>query len=246
MLSVELSPNKFIYSHSSILLGYVRRFFNNQNGAIVMKMLVVGDIHGKDKALASTLEYMEKHNPDMLIICGDITNFGPVDWAKKFLNAIPIKTLAVPGNCDPEGVLNSIGETNAINMHRMKKEIGGILFVGLGGSNHTPFNTPFERTEEQIYDWLDALVEKDSVLILHAPARGHVDIAGARGHAGCEAIAKIVKKHKPRLVLSAHIHEGRGIENEDGAVFVNPGPAKDGYAAIVTIDGENISAELLG
>jgi Icc-related predicted phosphoesterase len=211
-----------------------------------MKMLVVGDIHGKDKALISTLEYIKKHNPDMLIVCGDITNFGPAEWAKKFLNAIPIKTLVVPGNCDPESVLKTIGETNAINMHGVKKEVGGTLFIGLGGSNPTPFNTPFEFSEEQIYNWLDELTEKDSVLILHAPPRGHADTVAGRGHIGCEAIARIIKKHKPRLVLSAHIHEGRGIENEDGIVFVNPGPAKDGYAAIVTINGKNIYTELLG
>jgi Icc-related predicted phosphoesterase len=35
-------------------------------------------------------------------------------------------------------------------MHGKLEQIGKIRFIGLGGSNFTPFNTPFELSEEEI------------------------------------------------------------------------------------------------
>jgi Icc-related predicted phosphoesterase len=45
-------------------------------------------------------------------------------------------------------------------------------------------------------------------------------------------------------VLSGHIHEASGVVEKDGTVFINPGAAKDGRAAIVTLGGHP-QAELL-
>jgi Icc-related predicted phosphoesterase len=45
-------------------------------------------------------------------------------------------------------------------------------------------------------------------------------------------------------VLSGHIHEARGIVERDGTLFLNPGAAKDGNAALLDI-GEDVTATLL-
>jgi Icc-related predicted phosphoesterase len=39
-------------------------------------------------------------------------------------------------------------------------------------------------------------------------------------------------------VLSGHIHEARGIVEQEGTLFVNPGAAKDGFAALLDINAE--------
>jgi len=62
---------------------------------------------------------------------------------------------------------------------------------------------------------------------------------------GSHSIKEIVERHHPLLVLSGHIHEARGIMEKDGIIFLNPGPARDGYAAILDIDEDNISIQLL-
>ena len=36
-------------------------------------------------------------------------------------------------------------------------------------------------------------------------------------------------------MLSGHMHEARGMVEQDGTVFVNPGPAKDGFGALVEL-----------
>lgn len=203
-----------------------------------MKVLVIVDIHKNPDALRYTLKYIRAYHPDLLIIAGDITTFGPLKFAEAFLKDISkTPTLAVPGNCDPREILSVIGKSSAINLHGRKEVIDGITFVGLGGSNATPFNTPFELGEDEIYGSLDKIMERGAILVLHFPVKGHLDLVGRGEHTGSIGALKIVDKYLPSLVISGHIHETRGTDtNEQGVQFVNPGPVKDGYAAVLNIE----------
>jgi Icc-related predicted phosphoesterase len=132
--------------------------------------------------------------------------------------------------------LDIIDTSPAKNLHGKKEILDGITFVGLGGSNSTPFNTPFELDENEIYKQLDNLMEPGVILILHFPIKGHLDLAGRGVNTGSSAALRIVKKYKPSLVLSGHIHESIGTESDNaGTLYANPGPLKDGKAAIVDI-----------
>jgi Icc-related predicted phosphoesterase len=87
-------------------------------------------------------------------------------------------------------------------------------------------------------------MEPGSILVTHAPAWGRND--KTRGtHLGSRAILSIVEKYKPKLALSGHIHDARGVMEEGGTTFVNPGPANRGYAALITIKRDHVEVELL-
>jgi Icc-related predicted phosphoesterase len=45
-------------------------------------------------------------------------------------------------------------------------------------------------------------------------------------------------------VLSGHIHEDRGIVEKDGIIYMNPGPAKEGYSGLLEL-GEVPKVKLL-
>lgn len=189
------------------------------------------------------LEKVIEYKPDLVVICGDITHFGTVTWAKDFLDRIPITTLAIPGNCDPTNMMSAIVESKAIALHAKKVEIEGYKFIGFGGSDPTPFNTPFEFSEEEIFESLDRIMEEKVILVAHAPPYGHIDYHPIKGHLGSKSIAKIVHKYEPVLVLSGHIHEARGVEY-GSTIFVNPGPAMHNYAAVIEL-GDEIKVKLL-
>ena len=209
-----------------------------------MKILAVADVHGTDSAIGTINEQIKRTSPDLVLVCGDITQFGPPSWAVEFLNSVPIKTLALPGNCDPEGVIPAIEESKAIPLHARMEKIDDVVFCGFGGSNPTPFGTPFEFTEDEIYSKLDEIMVEDCVLAVHAPAKGHLDTTSSSIDLGSAAISDIVKKYSPKLVVSAHIHESRGVEREEKTIFVNPGPASKGYAAFIDLN-EEIHIELI-
>ena len=97
--------------------------------------------------------------------------------------------------------------------------------VGVGGSNPTPFNTPFEMTDKQIDDLLHGAMKKmektvHNVLLCHAPPFETLDTVNGQ-HVGSASIRRHMKSFD--LVCCAHVHEQRGVMDIDGVKMVNPG-----------------------
>lgn len=207
-----------------------------------MRILLATDIHASRRALEQIPLAIREHGPDLFFACGDLTNFGPVEYARELMGRIRIRAMAVPGNCDPPQVLDVLEELG-VNLHLRKTIVQGHTLVGLGGSNPTPFGTPFELEEDEIWRGLDPIMERGAILASHPPPYGHLDVVPRAGHVGSRSVARIVEKYRPRAVLCGHIHEGRGIE-EGEVTMINPGAAKDGHLGLVDI-GERVVARLL-
>ena len=76
-----------------------------------MKYLIVSDIHGSLPALEQVLEIYKREQCEMLLILGDILNYGPRNSIPEGidpkgiadrLNAMKENIVAVRGNCDSE------------------------------------------------------------------------------------------------------------------------------------------------
>ena len=93
-----------------------------------MRILAVADIHGSQYRLNLVLKNVDSYTPDLVVICGDITQFGPGELATNFLNQIPVKTLAIPGNIDTFDVDQGISASNATNLDKRRVTIQGVLF----------------------------------------------------------------------------------------------------------------------
>ncbi len=199
-----------------------------------MRFLVLSDVHRREKVLKWANELIDEMDLDGSIVLGDITHFGPPEWAGEFLGGLKGKTYAVPGNCDPPGTLAYI-ESKATSLHLRKVRLGGNVLGGMGGSNPTIFDTPNEMSEEEIMTYLRPIMEKDIILVLHCPAFGILDVPFSGKHVGSVSIAQLVKEFKPKIVLSGHIHEDRGIVEKDGVIFMNPGPAKEGFSGLLEL-----------
>ncbi|WP_292424087.1 metallophosphoesterase [Methanoregula sp.] len=208
-------------------------------------VLLIADLHGQFGKIDSFLEL----NPEAVFIAGDITNMGPVDIVDDVLSRIDVPCFAVPGNCDPKEILDTLEHSDAICLHGAQMNLGKMTLVGVGGSNPTPFNTPFELTDKQIDDLLNAATAKmektvHNVLISHAPPYDTLDLIKSE-HVGSQSIRRHMKDFD--LVCCAHIHEQRGVKDVDGVKIVNPGPAMDGYCAMLHFGNEakDIKVELL-
>jgi Icc-related predicted phosphoesterase len=210
-----------------------------------MRILAIADVHGSAAARKNVQAWIAEHTPNIVVVAGDITQFGPPEWAEDFLNAIPLRTLAIPGNLDPKTILEAIELSQAIPIHGQSVEIEGYTFVGLGGSNITPFGTPFELSEEEILETLKEIMVEKAVLVSHAPVQGHLDRTASAESSGSQALSWIISEFSPILVISGHIHEARGVEQEGGTTYVNPGPAAQGYGAIIDLDEEEVKVELI-
>ncbi len=203
-----------------------------------MKILAISDPHGDYSKIKKIIE--KAGNFDLVAIVGDITNFGPDEKVNELAEMFDKPVLAIPGNCDQRSILKALDASKAINLHGKAEQIGNIRFIGLGGSNPTPFNTPFELSEEEIESALEGMVcsaenSKECgtiVLLTHAPPHGARDELPF-GHVGSKAIQEFLDRVD--LIVCGHIHEAKGMEKVGKTVVVNPGEACKGSCALITI-----------
>lgn len=209
------------------------------------RVLLLADLHGQYGKLDSFLAL----DPDLVIIAGDITQFGPCEDAMDLLGRIEVPCFVVPGNCDPREILDTLEESSAVSLHGATITLGGLTLTGVGGSNRTPFGTPYELTEEEIEALISHATERaernvHNILVCHAPPHGTLDRIGE-----AQLGSRALRRHLGRfdLVCCAHIHEAKGVMEVDGTVVVNPGPASEGNCALITLGEEprDIRIELL-
>jgi Icc-related predicted phosphoesterase len=205
-----------------------------------LKILAVADFHGNSSAENILSKFLAR-GFDFLVLVGDLTNFGPPEVAESLLELVKksgVPSLAIPGNCDPKSILKVL-DKYGMNLHGKCEKLGEVNFVGLGGSNLTPFNTPFELNEVEIQEELAAAscdTDKRLVLVTHAPPFGtKTDKIQAGTHVGSKSVRQYIEQKQPMVALCAHVHEARGIDQLGRTLVVNPGPITKGFAAEVII-----------
>ncbi|KYK21889.1 hypothetical protein AYK24_08600 [Thermoplasmatales archaeon SG8-52-4] len=199
-----------------------------------MKILATADLHGSQYRLNIVLKNIEKYSPDLVIICGDITQFGPGELAKILLDQIPIDTLAITGNIDTEDVSQGIKNSKATNIEMKKITKSKISFVGISklDANKLKF----------IED--NNLIDKTSVLVSHEPPYGAQDKVFFGMHGGNEELRDIIDKYHPRLVLCGHIHENPGFTKIGPTTIVNCSMGKRGEGALIKLNNK-ISVKMI-
>lgn len=224
-----------------------------------MKILSISDIHSEKNE--NFFEYLKNNeeNIDLILINGDLTDFGPLEFASDFLNKISdlgFDVFAVPGNCDPNGICNVITDTNAVCLHNQIIAYGDVVIFGFGGSNETPFDTPGEFKDPHIYDAIKELyaeydfmandkIPKVKILLTHAPPFDtKADKIPDGSHVGSKALRKAIEEFKPDINLCGHIHEGRSVDKIGDTIVVNPGMLKENYGCLIDIDEDSLDYDV--
>ncbi len=197
-----------------------------------MKILTISDIHGKSNPNLD--KYLENNDIDLVLVSGDLTDFGPLDFVPEFIDNIASKdvdVICIPGNCDPEGICNAINDTESVCIHNNLVAYEDVILFGFGGSNPTPFDTPGEFQDPDLYDALKELfaefdfVYKDDakvikILLTHAPPFDtEVDKIPDGNHVG-----------------SGHVHEAIGEDKIGDTIIFNPGTLEENHAILIDVD----------
>ena len=220
-----------------------------------MKLLIIADIHGDFEVLGEIIEKASRHNPDIVICPGNITDMFKIppefsqldiaDMVVQKLISLGKPLLCVPGNHDPYEILDVFKEYHA-NIHAHHKKISGVTFMGFGGAP-TPFNTLFEPTEEETKAHLEKFpANPPSILVTHNPPKNtKLDKLPSGEHVGSQAIREFIEKTHPLCAISAHIHESSGEDRLGETVLFNPGPAFKGNYGIIEIEKNSVKCQLL-
>ena len=208
-----------------------------------MRILAVADIHGAQYRLNLVLKNVTAYSPDLVIVCGDITQFGPGELATNFLNQIPVRTLAVAGNIDSFDVEKGISDSTATNLHQKQILIQGIPFVGIG--REIPSNLPDLTIEAGTGKKpLKKILKASSVLVTHYPPFKAQDRIFIGTHGGSKELRNLIDRYPPRLILCAHIHEDPGISTVGETTVVNCSMGKRTEGALVDI-GDSLKVSIL-
>ena len=168
-----------------------------------------------------------------------------VRFADERLAGADANAYVIPGNDDPWSVDAVLaGGEKVIACDERVEMVGPHEMVSLGYSNRTPWHTPRELDEEEIYSRLKRLVEqleepKRAIFNIHVPPyESSLDTAYEVGEdlryvtkggrprevpTGSPAVRQVIEEAQPLLSLHGHIHESKGVTTIGRTVAINPG-----------------------
>ena len=214
-----------------------------------MKLLCLSDLHDRSSALSSILE--DAGAADLLLMGGDLTNFGSPDQAEALIRqagALGCPVLAVAGNCDTPAIDRRMHELG-VGLHGRGVRCGEI---GVQGMSAIPPWRPgmYQLTEEDLADALrrghaDIAGTARRVVLAHVPpSNARLDRTVLRQHVGSQALREFVDQFEPDLVVCGHVHEARGVERLGTTTVVNCGPAAQGCYAMAELGDNGVAVEL--
>lgn len=217
------------------------------------RLIGCGDIHMSSSKL-QFIPYAAQ--ADAIVITGDMTNFGSTPEAKLLLDEFRIVNptiFAQIGNLDKFDINDHLEQLN-INLHGHSRLIQNTVWlIGIGGSNKTPFNTPTEFSEEELYETtrraydqaLETAENIPVILVSHTPPHHtNVDKLANGAHVGSTAIRKIIEEYQPELCITGHIHEAVGCDKIRNTPIINPGMLCNGGWINILIKDSHITATL--
>jgi Icc-related predicted phosphoesterase len=209
-----------------------------------VRAFILSDFHGYRKAFLKAATTVKRVEADIIVVCGDITNFGNVNQAKSLfmpLISLNLPLLYVPGNCDLSSFFKDTIE-NATNVHASCVKIQDYSFIGVGGAPSSYLKTPLEFPDTWLMNSLNEgftlcpSTEKLIILSHTPPFNTQIDLAYMNKHIGSQSVRLFIEQKKPLAVFCGHVHEAPGIDYIRETLIVNPGPAKKGNYALAEIN----------
>ena len=192
-----------------------------------VRIVCISDTHGKHADLGDVPD------GDVLIHAGDYTTFGKEVHARAFnewLGTLPHPhKLVVNGNHEANAPWQLYAAeilSNATLLRNEHVEVQGLRVFGLDWS----YPISPESMTPPAYDKIPADVD---VLVCHGPvADSQVDHGK-----GCRKLQELVRRTKPKCVVSGHIHTARGTAASRGTRFVNAAVCGAGRAKRAVVNG---------
>ncbi len=195
-----------------------------------MKIVCISDTHEKHQQI-------KLPRGDILIHAGDFTWTGRHQPTLDFLDWMETQSfkhkILVSGNHDfyfEHGKNLKQLEGRAIH-YLMNSEMMIDARIKVWGSPFTPefMDWAFMGTPQKLEALWAEIPEHLDILITHGPPFGVLDRTVDGMNAGCPHLSKTVQRKKPKIHLFGHIHEGYGMREKDGTIFVNAALCNENY-----------------
>jgi Icc-related predicted phosphoesterase len=168
-----------------------------------------------------------------------------IGLAHERLHAIGASLYVIAGNDDEHYIDEVLQASDFVHFNDgTVSDVGTYQMIGFSYANPTPWDSPRELPEDQLYERLAELANKldpqrPAIFNLHVPPyNSKLDEApelkedlsyvliGGQPHfipVGSKAIRRIIEERQPVLGLHGHIHESRAVSKVGRTLVINPG-----------------------
>lgn len=173
-----------------------------------LKILAAADLHGDFGVAEKLSKKAARKKVDLVVLAGDIYGYskGKSGILKVFSEAGQ-KVVFVPGNCDFDEDLEKLKDGR--NIHNYYVSYSGVGIAGIGSPN---WKLSLDEGDlKSIRDNFSRMKDKKRILVSHLHAEGTA--AEFSGVPGEGVLRDALVEFKPDLLISAHIHEGEGLQD---------------------------------
>lgn len=216
-----------------------------------MRILFSADLHGHHNVYDWIMGRVEAGTPDALVLAGDLLG-SPMGYPSRLegqradartvlrhLGRVSIPVFYFMGNYDAMEL--PAGPKHVRGLHGRRVEFGAFNLVGY---QYTPPFTggPFEKSELEIaadLETLEALMDAQTVLVTHGPARGTLDRIHSEVNVGSTALRDFIDRVPYRAHVHGHVHEQFG---RDG---IHLSVASGGMKRAMLLDVETLEHKVI-
>jgi uncharacterized protein len=186
-----------------------------------------------------------------------------LDQADERLAVSGVRCFVMPGNDDPTSLEDQLSAAKHVEACDERiVEFDGYTMLSLGYSNRTPWDSPRELDEDELYRRIESMASQVDdvsrcIFNLHVPPYDsgldtaaeldsdfHMVLVGKEPHmipVGSTAVREAIERFQPIAALHGHIHESAGATRIGRTLCLNPGSDYNtGRIAgcLVNLDGE--------
>lgn len=180
-----------------------------------------------------------------------------------------VACLIMPGNDDEWETDEALESSYVVNPDGRVVELDGFQVLSSAWTNPTPWDSPRELPEEELWEKLAGLAaeldpERPAIFNLHCPPydtpldrapalTDDLQVVTEGGEpklvpVGSRSVRRLIEERQPVVSLHGHIHESRGVCRLGKTVCINPGSAYgegviDG--AVIELDGDEVKSSQL-
>ena len=165
--------------------------------------------------------------------------------AEERLDDASVRCFVMPGNDDPPGVDTAIERATRVEACDERViDFGAYSMISLGYSNITPFDSPRELEEDELYRRVEGLATQvddlsHCIFNLHVPPYdslldsapqldAELRVVATAGQpvmipVGSTAVRELIERFQPLVALHGHVHESRGATRIGRTLCINPG-----------------------
>ena len=178
-------------------------------------ILATADVHNDKRLIERLREEAEQRGADLIILAGDIfTGFSPLEGLLKPLEGF--RVALIPGNHDPHLDVELIAHAYAwYSLHGRAFKLGEVGIFGYSAVTLGPEAVDEQAIEHALQEAAERVRDaRVKIMVTHVPPAGTRIEAGLP--VGSHAVRRVIEAVQPDLVVTAHVHETRGLEDRIG------------------------------